>query len=54
VRQHIIAPSAHFCVSGYGGVETAQHVFISCHVFVLLRGLIRSWVDISLADLLSI
>jgi hypothetical protein len=53
-RRHIIAPSAHFCVTGYGGVETAQHVFLFCPVFASLWGLIRSRVGISSPDPLSI
>jgi hypothetical protein len=54
VRHHILAPSAHFCVTRCGGVETAQHVFLSCPVFAPLWGLIRSWVGFSSADPLSI
>jgi hypothetical protein len=41
-------------VTGCGGVETMQHVFLSCPCFAPLWGLIRSWVDISTADPLSI
>jgi hypothetical protein len=53
-RDNIIAPNAHFCVTDCGSVETAQHVFLSCPVFPLLWGLIRSWVVIFSADPLSI
>jgi hypothetical protein len=41
-------------VTGCGGVETAQHMFLSCPVFAPLWGLIRSRVGISSADPLLI
>ncbi|KAK2372183.1 hypothetical protein QL285_073347 [Trifolium repens] len=50
VRRHIIPPDASLCVTGCGGVETAQHLFLSYPVFAPLWGLIRFWIDISSAD----
>jgi hypothetical protein len=54
VRRHIIEPNAHFCVTGCGGEETAQHLFLSCPVFAPLWGLLRSWVGFSSVDPVSI
>jgi hypothetical protein len=53
-RRHIIAPTAHFCATGCGGVETTQHMFLYYPVLAPLWGLIRSWVGIFSADPLSI
>jgi hypothetical protein len=33
VTRGILSPVAHFCVSGCGAVESAQHLFISCSIF---------------------
>jgi hypothetical protein len=54
VRQHIITHESSNCVSGYGGVETSQHLFLSCPVFPSLWSMIRSCVGISSADPLLI
>ncbi|KAK2423034.1 hypothetical protein QL285_033519 [Trifolium repens] len=54
VRRHIIEPNTHFCVTGCGGEETAQHLFLSCPVFAPLWGQIRSWVGFSSVDPVSI
>ncbi|KAK2402105.1 hypothetical protein QL285_051652 [Trifolium repens] len=44
VARGIISPEAHLCVTGCGGIETAQHIFISCSTFASLWGLVRSWI----------
>jgi hypothetical protein len=49
-RQHVISPDANLCMTGCGGVETAQHLFLSCPVFAPLWSLIRSWVGTSSVD----
>ncbi|GAU11649.1 hypothetical protein TSUD_334620 [Trifolium subterraneum] len=33
VTRGIFSPEAHFCVSGCGAVESAQHLFLSCSTF---------------------
>ncbi|GAU20861.1 hypothetical protein TSUD_120530 [Trifolium subterraneum] len=33
VTRGILSPEAHFCVSGCGAVESAQHLFLSCSTF---------------------
>ncbi|GAU22999.1 hypothetical protein TSUD_98280 [Trifolium subterraneum] len=47
VRRHIITPDAHFCVTGCGEVETAQHLFLSCPIFAPMWSSLRAWVGIS-------
>jgi hypothetical protein len=49
VRRHMITYDSHFCVTDCGGVQTAQHIFLSCPVLAPLWSLIRTWVGISLA-----
>ncbi|GAU13793.1 hypothetical protein TSUD_83020 [Trifolium subterraneum] len=46
----IITPAAHFCVSGCGDVESAQHLFLSCSTFGSLWSSVQSWIWISAAD----
>jgi hypothetical protein len=36
VRRHIIALDSQFCVTGCSGIETTQHLFLSCPVFAPL------------------
>jgi hypothetical protein len=50
VRRHIITHDYRFCVTGCGGAETTQHLFLSCPVLALLWSLIRILVGISSAD----
>ncbi|GAU46775.1 hypothetical protein TSUD_402860 [Trifolium subterraneum] len=50
VARGIITPEFHLCVSGCGGVESAQHLFLSCTVFGSLWSLVRSWIGFSSAD----
>ncbi|GAU44687.1 hypothetical protein TSUD_183450 [Trifolium subterraneum] len=50
VRRHVITPDAHFCVTGCGEVETAQHLFLSCSVFAPLWSSLRAWIGIYSAD----
>ncbi|MCI37834.1 glutamate-gated kainate-type ion channel receptor subunit GluR5, partial [Trifolium medium] len=47
VTRGILSPTAPFCVSRCGAIETAQHLFISCSTFGSLWALVRSWIDIS-------
>ncbi|GAU31822.1 hypothetical protein TSUD_58230 [Trifolium subterraneum] len=43
----ILAPAAHFCVSGCGEAESAHHLFISCSTFGSLWTLLCSWIGIA-------
>ncbi|KAK2440989.1 hypothetical protein QL285_012338 [Trifolium repens] len=54
VRRNIIPHDSQLCVNGCGGLETAQHLFLSCHVFAPMWGLVRSWIGVSSADPISI
>ncbi|GAU16278.1 hypothetical protein TSUD_299100 [Trifolium subterraneum] len=48
VTRGILSSEAHFCVSGCGAVESAQHLFLSCSTFSSLWSLVSSWVGSSL------
>jgi hypothetical protein len=50
VARGILPPEVHFCVSGCGGVESAQHLFLLCSTFGSLWALIRSWIGFSAVD----
>ncbi|KAK2357456.1 hypothetical protein QL285_094722 [Trifolium repens] len=50
VNRGILSPNLHFCVSGCGGIESAQHLFLSCGTFGSLWALVRSWIGISGVD----
>jgi hypothetical protein len=50
VARGIISPEDQYCVSGCGGVESAQHLFLSCGTFGHLWPLVRSWIGFSAAD----
>ncbi|GAU43454.1 hypothetical protein TSUD_140910 [Trifolium subterraneum] len=50
VTQCILSPQAHYCVSGCGAVESAQHLFLSCSTFGSLWSLVRSWIGSSSVD----
>jgi hypothetical protein len=50
VSRGIISPEHQFCVSGCGGVESAQHLFLSCSTFGSLWALVRSWIGFSAVD----
>jgi hypothetical protein len=50
VRRNIIAHGSVFCVTGCGGVETTQHLFLSCPVLAPLWNLIQTWISIFSAD----
>lgn len=43
----IISLEAQHCVSGCGGIETAQHFFLSCPCFGSLWGLVWVWLIVS-------
>ncbi|PNX56781.1 70 kDa peptidyl-prolyl isomerase [Trifolium pratense] len=47
VSRSILSPEAHFCFSGYGDVESAQHLFLSCSTFGGLWSLVSSWIGSS-------
>ncbi|PNX67705.1 hypothetical protein L195_g055768 [Trifolium pratense] len=40
-----LSPAAHYCVSGYGAVELAQHLFLSYNTFGPIWSLVSSWID---------
>jgi hypothetical protein len=46
----IISAEAHFYVSGCGGIESAQHLFLSCSTYGSLWALVRSWINFSAVD----
>ncbi|MCI11441.1 70 kDa peptidyl-prolyl isomerase [Trifolium medium] len=50
VTRGIISPEAHFCVSGCGGIESAQHLFFTCGTFGSLWSSVRLWIGFSSAD----
>ncbi|KAK2444671.1 hypothetical protein QL285_015679 [Trifolium repens] len=50
VARDIIPPEVHFCVSGCGGIESAQHLFLLFSTFGTLWALVRSWIDFSSTD----
>jgi hypothetical protein len=50
LQRNIISHDSQLCVTGCEGLETAQHLFLSCPVFVPLWGLVRSWIGVSSAD----
>ncbi|MCI44378.1 70 kDa peptidyl-prolyl isomerase, partial [Trifolium medium] len=43
----IITPDAQSCVAVCGGIESAQHLFISCSFFGSPWSSVRSWIDVS-------
>jgi hypothetical protein len=50
VAHDIIFPEDQHCVSGCGGVESVQHLFLSCSTFGSLWARVRSWIGFSTAD----
>ncbi|CAJ2669290.1 unnamed protein product [Trifolium pratense] len=48
VHRGILSTEAHFCVSGCGEVESAQHLFLYCSSFGSLWSLVSSWIGSSL------
>jgi hypothetical protein len=50
VTRGIISLEAHLCVSGCGGVESGQHLFISCSTFGSFWALVRSRIDFSMVN----
>ncbi|KAK2415965.1 hypothetical protein QL285_038402 [Trifolium repens] len=44
VSRGILAPDLHYCVAGCGGIETAQHLFLSCSTFGSLWALVWAWI----------
>lgn len=50
MARDIIPSDAQYCMIGCGGVESAQHFFISCRSFNYLWPIIRSWIGFLAAD----
>ncbi|GAU37879.1 hypothetical protein TSUD_395630 [Trifolium subterraneum] len=50
VSRGIISPEAHYCVSGCGGIESAQHLFFTCGIFGSLWSAVRLWIGFSSMD----
>ncbi|PNX58840.1 tether containing UBX domain for GLUT4, partial [Trifolium pratense] len=48
VTRGILSEAAHHCVSDCGGVESAQHLFLSCSTFGVLWSLVSSCIGSSL------
>ncbi|MCH81957.1 kinesin-like protein [Trifolium medium] len=46
----IITPEAQSCVAGCGGMESAQHLFLSCSIFCSLWSSVRSWIGLTSVD----
>ncbi|MCI14720.1 heat-shock protein, partial [Trifolium medium] len=46
----IITPAALPCVTDCGGVESAQHLFLSCSMFGSLWSSVRSWIGFTAVD----
>jgi len=54
VAHGTIPHDAQMCVSGCGGVETAQHLFLSCTIFASFWSLVRECIGVFTADLYHI
>jgi hypothetical protein len=50
VARGILSPDIAQCAAGCGGVECAQHLFLSCGTFGSLWPLVRAWIGFSTAD----
>jgi len=50
VACNIISHESQLCMSGCGDVETVQHLIFSYHGFAPMWGLVRLWLNISVAD----
>ncbi|PNY00278.1 cytochrome p450 [Trifolium pratense] len=48
--RNIIHQEAQFCVTGCGGLEATQHLFLSCPVFASLWNSIQAWIGIQTTD----
>lgn len=44
VNGGVLSPEACLCVFGYGQVEDAQHLFVSCRFFGSMWPLLWSWI----------
>jgi hypothetical protein len=54
VSRGILAPDLHYCVTGCGSIETAQHLFLSCSTFAPLWTLVRASIGFSAVDAYSL
>jgi len=50
VVRDIISHDAQLCVTRCGGIETTQHLVISCSCFTSMWGLVWAWLGTSAAD----
>ena len=46
----ILSHDNQLCVTGGGGLETAQHLFLSCPYFASLWSLVGSWLGVCSTD----
>jgi hypothetical protein len=50
VTRCILSPDLAQCVTGCGGAESTQHIFLSCGTFGSLWPLVQAWIGFSTAD----
>jgi hypothetical protein len=50
VTRGILSPDLDTCVTGCGGADSAQHLFLTCGTFGSLWPLVRAWIGFSTAD----
>jgi len=50
VARGIISQEAQMCVTGWGEVESANHLFFTCSIFGKLLSLLHDWIGVSGAD----
>jgi len=50
VTRGIIPHDMRFCVTGFGAIESAHHVFLSCPSFASLWSHVRLWIGVESAD----
>ncbi|GAU42911.1 hypothetical protein TSUD_86490 [Trifolium subterraneum] len=53
-RRDIISPETRSCVAGCGGVESTQHLFLSCSTFGPLWSSVRAWIGLLSVDPLTL
>ncbi|KAK2403415.1 hypothetical protein QL285_052853 [Trifolium repens] len=54
VTRGVLSPDLDTCVTGCGGAESAQHLFLTCGTFGSLWPLVRAWIGFSSADARSL
>lgn len=50
VRHDIIPLESQLCISGCGNVETTQHFFLSCNIFISIWHLVHTWIGFYLVN----